>query len=157
MKSSACRTGILSVALLASAAAGAQEVAYPAGYETWRHLSSSYIGPGPGFERFGGLHYIFANDIALQGLATRKFADGAVFVFDLFNTSNQGNVIAPAGRKALNVMVRDAARFQATDGWGYGDFPEDSKTARRIDVETDCHGCHRSRATEGFVFSKARR
>jgi len=67
--------------LLAGGAAGVAssqgkvEVAYPDGFRQWTHVRSGYIGPeSSAFARFGGMHNIYANSIALEGYRTGEHA-----------------------------------------------------------------------------------
>jgi len=66
------------------AAVAGTSVAYPEGYRAWKHVKSMLIQEGhPLYGPFGGLHHIYANDLALKGYASGKFPDGSVIVFDL--------------------------------------------------------------------------
>ena len=37
----------------------------------------------PLYGAFGGIHHIYANDLALQGYRSQRFPDGSVIIFDL--------------------------------------------------------------------------
>ena len=50
-------------------------------------MKSVLVGPAsPAFPTEGGVHHIYANDLALQGYRTGRFPDGAVVVYDLLDT-----------------------------------------------------------------------
>ena len=135
------------------------DVSYPEGYRTWQHVRSAYIGPGPGHDRFGGLHHIYANAKAMQGLRTGEFGDGAVLVFDLLETEAKGNSLLESRRRFVDVMYKDKERFVATGGWGYAEFKGDSRTERTVGAHNalkECHECHMKQAARGFVFSTYR-
>jgi hypothetical protein len=58
-------------ALLATAAATADEIPFPEGHRNWTHIRSAVVGPtSSGFQRFGGMHSIYANTAAMEGRAT---------------------------------------------------------------------------------------
>src|SRR5690349_4093657 len=90
--------GLLGALSLTQLHAADLEVPYPEGYRAWQHVRSAYIGPGPGHERFGGMHHIYANAMAMQGLRSGQFADGAVLVFDLLEVEQKGNSLTESNR-----------------------------------------------------------
>ena len=134
-------------------------VDYPADYRSWQHTKSMIIQPGhPLEDPFGGIHHIYANANALHGLSSGRYEDGAVFVFDLLDYNEAGNVVVEADRKRLDVMQYDRSRFADTGGWGYTTFVADSSTQRvDQDVTQACHACHTSAEASNYVFSTYRR
>lgn len=145
----------------AAAFAGAPRergVAYPTEYRSWQHLKSMIIKPGhPLEDPFGGIHHIYANELAMTGLKSGQYSAGAVFVFDLLSYEDSDNVIVEKERKRLDVMQYDERLFAQTDGWGYGTFVGDSKTERlQQDVVSACYGCHVSAKATNYVFSEYR-
>lgn len=151
---------LLAVALAAAATPPAsEEVPYPAGYRSWRHVKSVLIGPqSPQFATAGGFHHIYANECALAGYATGTFADGSVLVFDRIGMQEQGGVMREDARLAVDVMVRDAARYAATGGWGFEEFRGGNAGERTVReaAKTTCFGCHSRRQEHAFVFSTPR-
>lgn len=143
---------------LAFPALAGPEVKYPEGFRAWKHVKSMTINKGhPLYDAVGGLHHIYANREALKGYQTRKFADGAVIVFDLFESVDKDNAVSEGARKAVVVMERNAKRFAATSGWGYQVF--DPKTRKgTIDAKgaAGCAGCHAAQKDAGYVFSALR-
>ena len=134
------------------------EVDYPKGYRSWQHVKSMIIQPGHPLENpFGGLHHIYANAKAMKGLASGEYEVGAVFVFDLLDYVEAGNVIVESDRKRLDVMQYDTAKFSETGNWGYGTFVGDSTTERwDQDVVTACYSCHTPVRESNYVYSKYR-
>src|ERR1044072_6957866 len=88
---------------------------YPGGYRQWTHVKSALVGPqSPSFPRYGGLHHIYANEKALEGYRGGQFQDGSVIVFDLLEVQEKAGVTAEAGRRFIDVMVKDSKRFTET-------------------------------------------
>ena len=134
--------------------ADAAPIALAPDYETWRHVKTQVIQEGPGFERFGGMHHIYANERAVQGLRSRRFEDGAILVAEFRSLARQNNVIDAGAIRLVDVMVFDARRFAETDGWGYAEFVGPELKVRRFDSRNECHACHAKRADKGHVFSE---
>jgi len=151
----------IAIALASAAPALAAEkaaVRYPDGFRSWRHVKSMVINKGhPLFEAVGGIHHIYANPAALQGYKSRKWADGSVLVFDLFEAVEADAAVTEGARKAVVVMERHAKKFAATDGWGYQVF--DARTRKgSLDAKAaaDCAACHSQQKAAGYVFSAMR-
>jgi hypothetical protein len=134
--------------------ATAASITLPADYQSWRHVKTQIIQEGPGFERFGGMHHIYANDRALQGLRSRRFEDGAILVAEFRELDRKGNVIDGGAIRLVDVMLFDSRRFAGTDGWGYAEFIGPGLSPRTFDSRTECHACHTRRADKGHVFSE---
>ncbi len=134
-------------------------IAFPADYRSWTHVKSMIILPGhPLADPFKGIHHVYANGTAVAGFATGQFADGSVLVFDLLEAVSGGDAIAEGPRVLLGVMEKSAAKYAATDGWGYEGFAGDSTTERLVsDAAGQCHGCHAGTAATGYVFSGLRK
>jgi hypothetical protein len=131
-------------------------VPYPHDYRSWHHVKSMVIQPGhPLHDSFGGIHHVYANEAALNGLSSGQYSDGAVFAFDLLATVEGGNAIQEGQRKVLGVMHKSSSVFTSTGGWGFAGF-----TSPDHDVVTDmqkqCFECHASQQPSGFVYSKLR-
>lgn len=149
---------LLATAFSAQAVGDSASVDYPSGYRAWQHLKSMIIQPGHPLENpFGGIHHIYANEKAMEGLTSGTYEEGAVFVFDLLNYDNSNNTIVETERKRIDVMQFDSQKFAATDGWGYDTFVRDSTTERLDqDVVTACYACHMGAKPSNYVFSKYR-
>ncbi|MFK3646808.1 cytochrome P460 family protein [Lysobacter enzymogenes] len=140
----------------AGAAANPAAIAFPTGYTRWTHIKSGLITSAhAAFPRFGGLHHVYANPAALQGLRGGAYPDGAVLVYDLFETRDNAGIVGQGPRRHIDVMVRDSARFQASGGWGYAEFAAGERSDRLKDAERDgCAACHATRHAHGDVFSE---
>lgn len=134
-------------------------VPYPEGYRDWTHVRSMVIEEGhPLYDSFGGIHHIYANDSALDGMsAGGTFADGSVFVFDLLEAQSGGGALLEGKRKVLGVMHKDGDAFPATGGWGFAGFGGDSRDNVVTDPGKGCFDCHAGRESNGYVFSEWRK
>lgn len=150
---------IVSAAAVARTDTPAGAVPYPDGYRTWRHVKSEIVEPGhPQYASVGGLHHIYANDVAVAGYQAGRFADGAVIVFDVLEIASDPNtrVTSERARRSVWVMHKDAKRYAATGGWGFDVFKGDSTTERSFGANPGnaCYACH-AKAPAG-VFSRYR-
>ncbi len=142
----------------AGAQADAEPVPYPEEYRSWTHVKSMVLfDDHPLADPFEGIHHVYANAAALEGLREGSFADGAILVFDLLEATRGGGALIEGTRKRIDVMHRDASRYASTGDWGYETFVGDSRSERLVqDVVASCHACHTSRANQSFVFSQWR-
>ena len=149
----------LSMSLASGAMAGEDKVPFPEGYRNWLHAKSMLIQPGHALEDpFQGIHHIYANKKAADGLKTGKYKDGAVLVFDLLNYVEKDKTIQEGDRKLVGVMLKDAKKYAETGGWGFEGFAGDSKTERLVsDGGKSCFGCHASEQKTDYVFSEYRK
>ena len=151
------------VTAIAIAAVAPAPVPYPEGYRDWRHVKSMVIEEGhPLHGAFGGIHHLYANQVAVAGYRDGTFADGAVIVFDLLEAqSTPDHALVEGPRKVVGVMHRDAIRYAATGGWGFEGFKADTRDQRAVGPDpaiaaSACFDCHRQREAQGFVFSSWR-
>ena len=135
-----------------------KRVDYPSNYRAWQHVKSMIIQPGHPLENpFGGIHHVYGNEKAMQGLQGGDYEDGAVFVFDLLGYEESGKTIVETNRKRIDVMQFDNELFSETGGWGYGTFVGNSTTERlEQNVATACYACHVGAKGSGYVFSQYR-
>lgn len=138
--------------------AGDDTVSYPNGYRDWHHVKSMVIQPGHALENpFGGIHHVYANKKAQQGLKTGNYADGAVLVFDLLQYNEGGHALQEGERKLVGVMQRNTRRYKDTGGWGFEGFAGNSHDQRLVtDGGKSCFACHAPQEKSGFVFSQPR-
>ena len=153
----------LTAALCAAAAtvalAAGPEVPYPDGYRDWSHVKSMVIEEGhPLFEAFGGIHHLYANQLALEGYRSGRFPDGAVIVFDLLEAQRADNAVTEGSRKVVGVMHKDSKAYAETGGWGFEGFGGDSRTNRVVgaNAATACYACHTAQKQSDYVFSSLR-
>jgi len=141
-------------------AADPAPVPYPEGYRQWTHVESMAINQGhPLYDAFGGIHHLYANQRAMQGYKSGKFADGSVIIFDLLEAKAADNTVQEGARKVLGVMHKDAKKYKSTGGWGYEGFKGDSKTERAVgkNAATACFQCHTAQKDKDYVFSAFRK
>ncbi len=138
--------------------AGENKVPYPEGYRNWIHVKSMIIKPGHDLENpFQGIHHIYANEKALQGLKAGKYSDGSVLVFDLLNYIDKDNAIQEGERKLVGVMYKNAKKYPDTGGWGFEGFAANSKTKRLTnDGGVSCFKCHAPHKARDYVHSQFR-
>lgn len=126
------------------------------GFTGWRQVKSG--ASAAVFGKPAGTHHIYANPAAVEGYRTGVWADGAVLVFDVLEDGAPGGAATdPARRLRTDAMVRDRARFAATDGWGYGSWLAPGATPNppvAADAARVCHACHKARQPDDFVFSE---
>ena len=147
-----------------SAHAADAVVAYPYGYRGWTFLHGSLVSAEfPGFAKSpcvapctNGIFYFYANELAIEGLRSGNYQDGAIFAEEMleFHVGENGN--GGEGKRVLTaVMHRDNVRFAATGGWGFGHFDEGSQSnALDSKAQQACFQCHLSRKDDGYVFSE---
>jgi hypothetical protein len=157
------RLAIPFCALIASCSGGeaqvdANQVPYPEGYRSWTHVKSMVLFEDhPLADPFEGLHHVYANAAALEGLRGGSYADGAILVFDLLEAPLADDTLTEGLRKRIDIMHRDSSRYASTGGWGYETFVGDSRSERLDqDVVSACYACHTSQANQSFVFSQWR-
>lgn len=136
----------------------AEPVAYPDDYRIWVHVKSALVTSAhPAFPTEGGIHHIYANPKAAEGYRTGQFPNGSVIVYELLETHEKDGVITEGARRRIDVMVKDASRYESTGGWGFERFPGASQGERAVrDAATMCFACHTHAEEHGFVFSRMR-
>lgn len=150
---------VTALALGLTVSAQPSGVSYPADYRTWAVVKSGLVGPAAkNFATRGGFHHFYANATALEGYRTGRFADGAVIVDEGVWAEDVQGVWAERGRRSLDVMQKDGARFAATGGWGFDHFDGDvQQSTATAEAKTACATCHATRKDHGYVFSTFRR
>ncbi len=151
---------VLAASALARAGGEAPRVPFPEGYRSWFHVKSATIDAGNrAFAARGGIHHIYANPLAVKGYETGTFPDGSVIVYDELKFDvNLNHTSTEGARVRVDVMLKDKARFQDTDGWGYESFMGADRTAGSLtpDQAKACASCHASKKDRDFVFSVVR-
>ncbi len=135
----------------------AEKEYYPEGYRNWYHVKSMVIEPGhPLYKAFGGIHHVYANKKALEGLKKGKFEDGAVLVFDLLEAVEKENTIQEGKRKVLAYM-RKNSKMKETGGWEFKAFAEGKRNKQVVkNPKAECFSCHTKAKSNDYVFSKIR-
>lgn len=142
--------------MIAFAAQDTTGIAYPDGYRTWYHHHTTVNLAGHAPEGNVGIQNVHANELAVEGLKSGHFADGAAFVVDRFKYAEDGNhSLSQNGRKIVAVMVRDAQRYPQTGGWGFQAFKGgDPKMLAVRDGGSACFACHIPHADNNYLFTR---
>lgn len=153
----AALTGLI-LALSNSSFAEGIDAPYPEGYRNWFHVKTMLIEPGHQLENpFQGIHHVYANQNAVEGLNTGAYPDGSVLVFDLLEYSEKDLTIQEGDRKLVGIMHKNSNMYSSTGGWGFEGFAGNSKTERLVhDGGKSCFACHTSEKNTDYVFSRIR-
>ncbi len=129
----------------------------PKGWRDWTHITTGviYSDKHPLFKDFGGVHHIYANRVAAQAYkrGTKKFPDGSVIVFVLYEAKDENGMFVAGKRKVVAVMVKDSKRYAKTGGWGWQAWDATGK-ALVTDPTNQCVGCHLKVKERDLVFSQ---
>jgi hypothetical protein len=131
----------------------------PKDFRSWKHVKTTIVDkPGAANEKYNGFHHIYANEVAMAGYGSGKFADGSIIVFEVVQADAENNVTKEGKRKFLDVMLKDRKKYSATGGWGYKEFMEENVNldALKESDKVTCYNCHTSQKERDFVFSKWR-
>lgn len=123
-------------------------VELPEGYRDWKLISVAQENG-----RNNDIRAILGNDVAVRAFreGKRPFPDGAVIVRLAWryesSARNDKVFLAPQSFAAgtptnVQVSVKDAKRYAATGGWGYGQFEYGRPNPDRALVQS-CFACHR--------------
>lgn len=134
------------------------EIPFPNSYREWYHVKSRINQEGHSVAGNVGFQHIYANPLALAGLKSGSYANGATFALDRLNyTQAEDQITREGDRKVLVVMVKDEARYPTTGGWGFEGFKGGDPKQRVVkDGGAKCFTCHAPLEKDGFVFSKLR-
>jgi hypothetical protein len=141
---------------LSAPAAAQPAVAYPHGYREWLHVKTMQIKLGhPLYSTFGGIHHVYANKKAAEGIKRGKFSNGSTLVLDLLESREDAVSTSEGSRKLVAVMHKDTKQYAATGGWGYEAFRADSRKERLVGRQAvqACFNCHAERKSKDYVFS----
>jgi len=131
----------------------------PPRYRDWKFIS---VAREEG--ELDDIRAVLGNDIAIKAYRDGKlpFPDGAIiarlawsYVPSEDNNKAfgraQSHVAGPA-KNGLQFMIKDAKKYAATGGWGYGHF-NDGESADEAMLKT-CFPCHQSIESRDFVFTE---
>ena len=155
--------GVVTVAAGVAASAGAPAPTFvtkiPAGYRDWKLISVAHEAG-----ELNDIRAILGNDKAIKAYRQGKlpFPDGAIiariawdFVASEENNKSFGreqSFVAGRPKNGVQFMVKDAKKYAATGGWGYGHF-DDGKPADDTVMNT-CAPCHEFIKARDFVFTR---
>jgi Cytochrome P460 len=137
------------------------EVPYPSGFRSWQHVKSIIIGPEHrSFANRGGIHHYYANEQAMTGYRTGTFANGSIIVdegvFTKDGEDQAKGILLEAGRRSLDVMVKNDRLYKDTGGWGFQHFDRETTTGTlNAEARGKCEECH-ANAKRDHVFSSVR-
>lgn len=138
---------------LAPAASPIFGVTVPEGYRQW-----PLIAPALEADRLGEVRAVLGDPTAIEAYraGTLPFPDGTVLVklaWKSVPSPEFEQARVPGMATTVQVMVKDARRYGATGGWGFGRFV-DGKPADQAQHET-CFGCHEARVKgHDYVFTR---
>jgi len=132
-------------------------VAYPDGYRNWAHVKSTAIGPShPAFATMGGFQHFYANAPAMTGYRTRAFPEGSVVVVEWREMRDSAGAFREGPVRQIDVMAKDAQRFDSTGGWGFQRFVGNKTERAAAPAPAQCFACHHRLETDGLVLSRLR-
>ncbi len=164
----ATRTRILSLVLVAVAVSlgaliaqaqkkpGIAYPAYPNDPRHWRQIKTMVIFSSDNklFERFGGLHNVYVNDIGWPAYKNGKlFPDGSMLALELFGLANSAGAIEGRGLKLTFVMKKNSKLYADTGGWGFEVFKGAENTPSLKDMK-ECWDCHKVGKSRDYVKSE---
>ena len=137
----------------------------PEGYRDWRLISVNHLAGGSVKQVRAQL----GNDIAIKAFQEGKlpFPDGAIIAALHWNESlsNENNKVLADGfpgaglesfvaGSAVNVqfMVKNAAKYAASGGWGYADFTNGKPGNDAL--HRTCYPCHEPAKARDYVFTR---
>ncbi|MEN8763253.1 MAG: cytochrome P460 family protein [Thiogranum sp.] len=158
MKQSILNLVLSSSMLLAVATHAGDKVDYPDGYRTWTHIKTMVLHKGHPLENpFMGIHHVYGNAKAVEGMKSGQFDDGTVLVFDLLEYMTSDNASTEGDRVLVGVMVKDNSKYLSTGGWGFEGFAGDSSAKRLVDDDgNSCFDCHAAEHEHDYVFTRWR-
>jgi len=135
------------------------KVAYPKDYRLWTHLKSMVINDAHSLgDSFEGMHHVYANEKATEGLEKNSYEKGASFVLDLLEANRTKETTTEGDRKFIGVMTYDPKKFAKTGNWGFEAFAGDSQTQTVVkDAGVSCFQCHVGAEKQSYVFSTFRK
>ena len=129
----------------------------PAGYRDWKFVSTAHEAGS-----LNSIGAVLGNDVAMKAYRDGKypFPDGAIvdalhysYVPSAENNKVFGQAQSFVAGPATNIqfMVKDSAKYAATDGWGFAFFI-DGKPVEAAKM-TSCYPCHSQAKSSDLVFT----
>jgi hypothetical protein len=134
----------------------ADDIQPPSDYRHWFHVNTMVIDKAsPLFKDLGGMHNVYINAAGEDALKKgTPYPDGSTFVTDLHDFTLSDGSYVEGDRKGLAVMVKDAAKYASTGGWGFQVFlGGDPKKPIVTDAATQCFACQIPRKDHDYVYS----
>ena len=138
----------------------------PRGFRDWKLVAVSRLTRGDGTSQ---LRAQLGNDIAIKAYREAKlpFPDGAIIValhWNEISSDENDKVLAkgfpgagiqsfiPNSSVNMQFMVKDAKKYAATGGWGFGDFTN-GKPGNAALMKT-CFSCHQPAKDHDYIFTR---
>ncbi len=128
-------------------------VTVPEGYRQWQ-----MIGVAEEAEPLNELRAVLGNATAIDAYRTKQlpFPDGTVLVklaWKRMQSTEFEPASVPGAVTTVQVMVKDANKYAATGGWGFGRFVN-GEPVDEVQHQT-CFACHQARVTgHDYVFTR---
>jgi cytochrome P460 len=130
-------------------------IAIPQGYKDWRVIASSHRTDN------NTLRVILGNDVAVKAARegrTNPWPDGAILAKLSFSDKQHpywATATVPGDFKQAEFMVKDAAKYVATGGWGFARWvgAEQKPYGRDPNFVQECFGCHTPVKANDYVFT----
>jgi len=130
-------------------------IAMYADYLSWKVVAPSYR------EDKGQIRIITGNDIAIAALRAGKkpLPDGSVLAKVAWKAEKSPSfpvATEPTTFAQVEFMVKDAAKYKATGGWGFARFVgnELKPFGKDAGFVSECFGCHTPVADNDYLFTK---
>jgi Cytochrome P460 len=131
----------------------------PAGYRDWKLISVAH--------EEGNLNSfaaVLGNEVAIKAYRDGKlpFPDGAIIaaLHYMHVSSEENNKVfgraqsfVPGTPTNIQFMVKDAKKYAATGGWGFGHFNNDGTLGDDVMMKT-CFPCHAQTKSSDFIFTR---
>lgn len=127
----------------------------PAGYQDWRLISVS--------DRTDNttIRAILGNDLAIQAARSGKtnpWPDGAILgklVWKAGKHEKWESAMVPGNFVHAEFMIKDAAKYAATGGWGFARWlgTEQKPYGKDAGFVQECFGCHTPMKDNDYVFT----
>lgn len=136
--------------LFTSLALAAAPPHLPKGYTSWKKSGRKVVTDKKSL--FYGIHYLYADNKALQGYrAGNKFPEGSRIVVEHFTIKADNPAVD--GPKNMVVLMQKDKRQKTTGGWLYAGYTAQGKPSG-LDPVKNCFECHQKEvAHRDYVFS----
>ena len=143
---------VLPVVTAADTVAAPSGVTIPKGYRNWQVVAPSQR------DDTDEIREILGNNIAMKALRAKQlpFPDGAILAklaWKRVKSAEFDNTFVPGEPQRIEFMEKNAKKYAATGGWGFGRFVN-GKPASEQDHAT-CFPCHEANVKgNDFVFTR---
>jgi hypothetical protein len=151
---------LMSLGAASTISAADDGVAFPTGFRNWFVVNSMIVTKdSPMFSQIGGMHIIYVNAKGAPVLKKHgplPYPDGTMFADDVHDFSVKDGSYVEGSKKAVTVMVKDAAKYASTGGWGFQVWAggDPSKPLVPAGGATQaCFTCHIPQKAQDYTFS----